>query len=54
MKTALEFNRVTFGLPVETFRVEAYISLEVRLPVVTVVCAATPENLWSNSFVCFS
>ena len=30
-----EFNRVTFGLPVETFRVDAYIALEERLPVVT-------------------
>lgn len=29
------FNRVTFGLPVETFRVEAYIALDERLPVVT-------------------
>lgn len=26
-----EFNRVTFGLPVETFRVDAYIALEERL-----------------------
>lgn len=30
-----EFNRVTFGLPIETFRVEAYIALDERLPVVT-------------------
>ena len=30
-----EFNRVTFGLPVETFRVQAHIALEERLPVVT-------------------
>lgn len=35
MNPTLEFNRVTYGLPVETFRVEAYISLEERLPVVT-------------------
>jgi hypothetical protein len=35
MSPSFEFNRVTFGLPVETFRVEAYIALEERLPVVT-------------------
>lgn len=35
MNTPLEFNRVTIGLPVETFRVDAYIALEERLPVVT-------------------
>ena len=35
MTPSFEFNRVTFGLPVETFRVEAYIALEERLPVVT-------------------
>lgn len=35
MNTQIEFNRVTFGLPVETFRVDAYIALEERLPVVT-------------------
>jgi len=35
MSSSFEFNRVTFGLPVETFRVEAYIALEERLPVVT-------------------
>jgi len=35
MNQSFEFNRVTFGLPVETFRVEAYIALEERLPVVT-------------------
>jgi len=29
-----EFNRITFGLPIETFRVEAYIALDERLPVV--------------------
>lgn len=34
MSTIFEFNRVTFGLPVETFRVEANIALEKRLPVV--------------------
>lgn len=35
MSIPSEFNRVTFGLPVETFRVDAYIALEERLPVVT-------------------
>lgn len=35
MTIPLEFNRVTFGLPIETFRVEAYIALDERLPVVT-------------------
>lgn len=35
MSIPAEFNRVTFGLPVETFRVDAYIALEERLPVVT-------------------
>ena len=35
MFNTFEFNRVTFGLPVETFRVEAYIALDERLPVVT-------------------
>lgn len=35
MNPSFEFNRVTYGLPVETFRVEAYIALEERLPVVT-------------------
>ncbi|VWX60058.1 conserved hypothetical protein [Burkholderiales bacterium 8X] len=35
MNSALEFNRVTFGLPVETFQIDAYIALEERLPVVT-------------------
>lgn len=35
MSFPAEFNRVTFGLPVETFRVDAYIALEERLPVVT-------------------
>ena len=35
MSPSFEFNRVTFGLPVETFRIEAYIALEERLPVVT-------------------
>lgn len=35
MNVPSEFNRVTFGLPVETFRVDAYIALEERLPVVT-------------------
>lgn len=31
----MEFNRATYGLPVEMFRVDAYIALEERLPVVT-------------------
>lgn len=35
MTESFEFNRVTFGLPVETFRVDAYIALDERLPVVT-------------------
>lgn len=35
MRTASEFNRVTFGLPIETFQVDAYIALDERLPVVT-------------------
>jgi len=35
MSIPSEFNRVTFGLPIETFRVEAYIALDERLPVVT-------------------
>ncbi|MBV6272170.1 hypothetical protein KVP09_04445 [Alcaligenaceae bacterium CGII-47] len=35
MAGSFEFNRVTFGLPVETFRVDAYIALDERLPVVT-------------------
>lgn len=35
MNIPAEFNRVTFGLPTETFRVEAYIALDERLPVVT-------------------
>jgi hypothetical protein len=39
------FNHVTFGLPVETFRISAYIALEERLPVVTeyVVSVQTPN-----------
>lgn len=35
MSESTEFNRVTFGLPVETFRVNAHIALEERLPIVT-------------------
>jgi hypothetical protein len=35
MNIPSNFNRVTFGLPVETFRVAAYIALQERLPVVT-------------------
>mgnify|MGYP003583629458 CR=1 FL=1 len=30
-----EFNKVTFGLPIESYRVEAYITRDERLPVVT-------------------
>lgn len=35
MSTDLDFNRVTFGLPVEAFRIDAYITKDERLPVVT-------------------
>lgn len=35
MNIPSEFNRVTFGLPIEMFRVDAYIALDERLPVVT-------------------
>lgn len=35
MAGSFEFNRVTFGLPVETFHVNAYIALDERLPIVT-------------------
>ncbi len=35
MSISSEFNRVTFGLPIETFRVDAYIALDERLPIVT-------------------
>lgn len=35
MENYIEFNRITYGLPVERFRIEAYIALEERLPVVT-------------------
>lgn len=35
MNIPSKFNSITFGLPIETFRVEAYIALEERLPVVT-------------------
>ena len=35
MSTDLEFNKVTFGLPVEAFRIDAYITKDERLPVVT-------------------
>ncbi len=35
MNKLTEFNRVTFGLPVETFRITAHIALEERLPIVT-------------------
>jgi hypothetical protein len=30
-----EFNRITFGLPIESYRVDAYITRDERLPVVT-------------------
>ncbi len=57
MKPPLEFNRVTFGLPVETFRVEAYISLEERLPVVTEyalrllkICGQIPLSAFRDYF----
>lgn len=35
MNEPTEFNRVTFGLPVETFRISAHIALNERLPIVT-------------------
>lgn len=35
MSESIEFNRVSFGLPVETFRISAHIALEERLPIVT-------------------
>lgn len=35
MSESTEFNRVTFGLPVETFRISAHIALDERLPIVT-------------------
>lgn len=57
MSTPSEFNRVTFGLPVETFRVEAYIALEERLPVVTEfvlrllrICGAISLTSFRNYF----
>lgn len=52
-----EFNRVTFGLPVETFRVDAYIALDERLPVVTEfvlrllrICGAVSLTAFRNYF----
>ena len=52
-----KFNRVTFGLPVETFRVEAYIALEERLPVVTEyalrllkICGKIPLSAFRDYF----
>jgi hypothetical protein len=57
MSTPSEFNRITFGLPVETFRVEAYIALEERLPVVTEfvlrllrICGAISLTTFRNYF----
>ncbi len=35
MSKSTEFNHVTFGLPVETFQISAYIALDERLPIVT-------------------
>ena len=32
---SFEFNRITFGLPIETYRVDAYVTRDERLPVVT-------------------
>jgi hypothetical protein len=32
---AFEFNRITFGLPIESYRVDAFITRDERLPVVT-------------------
>jgi hypothetical protein len=52
-----EFNRITFGLPIETFRVDAYISLEERQPVVTEfvlrllrICGRVPIPALKNYF----
>lgn len=57
MNIPSEFNRVTFGLPVETFRVEAYIALEERLPVVTEfvlrllrICGQVPLSAFRDYF----
>ncbi|NMG69167.1 hypothetical protein [Parazoarcus communis] len=57
MRFPSEFNRVTFGLPVETFRVDAYIALEERLPVVTEfvlrllhICGAVNISAFRNYF----
>lgn len=57
MNFPIEFNRVTFGLPVETFRVEAYIALEERLPVVTEfvlrllkICGQVPFSAFRDYF----
>ena len=32
---AFEFNRITFGIPIESYRVDAFITRDERLPVVT-------------------
>ena len=57
MHSSFEFNRVTFGLPIETFRVEAYIALEERLPVVTEfvlrllkICNSVPLGAFRDYF----
>jgi hypothetical protein len=57
MSIPSEFNRVTFGLPIETFRVEAYIALDERLPVVTEfvlrllrVCGRVPMPTFRDYF----
>lgn len=57
MSFPYEFNRVSFGIPVETFRVDAYIALEERLPVVTEfvlrllrICGAVNLTSFRNYF----
>jgi len=57
MNLPSEFNRITFGLPIETFRIEAYIALDERLPVVTEfvlrllrVCGRVPMPVFRDYF----
>ncbi|MDR5743951.1 hypothetical protein QCE73_12395 [Caballeronia sp. LZ029] len=57
MNIPSEFNRVTFGLPIEMFRVDAYIALDERLPVVTEfvlrllrVCGRVPMTAFREYF----
>ena len=57
MSLTHDFNRVTFGLPVESFRVDAYIALEERLPVVTEfilrllhICGRIPTSVFRDYF----